>query len=688
MNLVSIGEFTVDLDERRIFRHQSELAAEPKVIEVLCYLIQNNERFISLSELHENVWAGRVVTDTAVRRTISKLRTLLDDNETENPRYIRSQMKRGYQIINVQLSSSFTNPISEVTLPSGTNSPPSKVRANKTRFYSYSVVLVILFLVVVGLYAFTNLQKTDIVPYTAHPLLDIPGEKFSLTVSADGRYQAFVGRLNNAEKWQAYLNDSQTGQLSRLSVPGDSIYSLSFVSNKLAAVSYSNGVASLYLNTEDSIFSDFSKVELSGYPLMEKAVALDVDTVLLNLAESHNSALLYYIYNLTEQSIAQFSFSNNNSVRDYNAVKSPSGQQLALTRWDASNKLRSIQVYRLDTAELIADWPLPSTAKITAMEWLNETDLLLATGTELKELNLKNGFLKKPIHIQINGLVRDATGKLFALKNENSSLQVYETTIPYDEAFTRRFQLGDAVEQFYFSEADEYYWLVEYLEGNYTLSRYTATGKTKLVFQSDNFFRILDQASDKPILLVRHNWQLQLLNTESGELIPVSIKTQSIEHASFSIDGSKVYFAENVAGKWHINLFDLNTRLQHRLLDGYRVLLPYGNKYIAVTEMGNVRVLDQEWGIELELPFSLNLRNTYRLFVRNNTLIVVNRLDSSDWLLMQYDLINKNLVKNVVKSNQLGTEVSVGKDGRKLLYVKDKEASSKLVFLGYNFGYN
>lgn len=688
MNLVSIGEFTVDLDERRIYKAGAELSAEPKVIEVLCYLIQNNERFISLSELHENVWAGRVVTDTAVRRTISKLRTLLDDNETENPRYIRSQMKRGYQIINVQLSSSFANPSSEVTLPSGTISLPTKVHANKTRFYSYSIVFVILSLLIAGFYAFTDLQKADIVPYTVDTLLDIPGEKFSLTVSADGRYQAFVGRLNNAEKWQAYLNDSQTGQLSRLSVPGDSIYSLSFVGNKLAAVSYSNGVASLYLNTEDSIFSDFSKVELSGYPLMEKAVALDANTVLLNLAESHNSALLYYIYNLTEQSIAQFSFSNNNSVRDYNAVKSPSGQQLALTRWDASNKLRSIQVYRLDTAELIADWPLPSTAKITAMEWLNETDLLLATGTELKELNLKNGFLKKPIHIQINGLVRDATGKLFALQNENSSLQVYETTIPYDEAFTRRFQLGDAVEQFYFSETDEHYWLVEYQEGNYTLSRYTATGKTKLVFQSDNFFRVLDQVPDKPLLLVRHNWQLQLLNTESGELIPVSIKTQSIEHASFSLDASKVYFAENVAGKWHINLFDLNTRLQHRLLDGYRVLLPYGNKYIAVTEMGNVRVLDQDWGIERDLPFSLNLRNTYRLFVRNNTLIVVNRLDSSDWLLMQYDLINKNLVKNVVKSNQLGTEVSVGKDGRKLLYVKDKEASSKLVFLGYNFGYN
>ena len=99
MSIVSIGEFTVDINERRIFKLQDEQAVEPKVIEVLCYLIEHRERFVSLKELHENIWAGRVVTDTAVRRTISKLRTLLDDNETENPRYIKSQMKRGYQLV-------------------------------------------------------------------------------------------------------------------------------------------------------------------------------------------------------------------------------------------------------------------------------------------------------------------------------------------------------------------------------------------------------------------------------------------------------------------------------------------------------------------------------------------------------------------------------------------------------------
>ena len=99
MSRVRIGDFTIDLTERRVFKSGIELATEPKVLDVLCYLIAQGDRFVSLKELHDNVWVGRVVTDTAVRRTISKLRVLLDDTDAENPQYIKSQMRRGYQLI-------------------------------------------------------------------------------------------------------------------------------------------------------------------------------------------------------------------------------------------------------------------------------------------------------------------------------------------------------------------------------------------------------------------------------------------------------------------------------------------------------------------------------------------------------------------------------------------------------------
>ncbi|MEI5604422.1 winged helix-turn-helix domain-containing protein, partial [Streptomyces brasiliscabiei] len=68
---------------------------EPKMMEVLSYLIEHQPRVISLEELHSNVWQNQIVTDTAVRRIISKLRNAFSDIDTKKPQYIKSQMKRG-----------------------------------------------------------------------------------------------------------------------------------------------------------------------------------------------------------------------------------------------------------------------------------------------------------------------------------------------------------------------------------------------------------------------------------------------------------------------------------------------------------------------------------------------------------------------------------------------------------------
>ena len=72
---------------------------EPKVYQLLVYFIEHQGRVISLEELHQNIWTGQVVTDTAVRRSISKLRHALGDTDAKNPRFIHSVMKRGYRFV-------------------------------------------------------------------------------------------------------------------------------------------------------------------------------------------------------------------------------------------------------------------------------------------------------------------------------------------------------------------------------------------------------------------------------------------------------------------------------------------------------------------------------------------------------------------------------------------------------------
>lgn len=99
VNLIIIGEYTFDSMQQTLIKEDSHFTLEPKCMQVLSYLVEQQPRIVSLEELHNNVWENQIVTDTAVRRVISKLRVALNDNDTKNPKYIKSVMKRGYQLI-------------------------------------------------------------------------------------------------------------------------------------------------------------------------------------------------------------------------------------------------------------------------------------------------------------------------------------------------------------------------------------------------------------------------------------------------------------------------------------------------------------------------------------------------------------------------------------------------------------
>jgi len=112
--VISLGSYKLDVEEMLLNRDGEKVTLEPKVLEVLLYFIKNKERYITMEELHENLWQGRIVSDAAVRRIISKLRILFNDNH-KAPKYIKSLSKRGYKLIcNVDYDEQPT----ESTLPS------------------------------------------------------------------------------------------------------------------------------------------------------------------------------------------------------------------------------------------------------------------------------------------------------------------------------------------------------------------------------------------------------------------------------------------------------------------------------------------------------------------------------------------------------------------------------------------
>ncbi len=76
--------------------------------DVLDYLLLNTERYVPLQELHDEVWVGRIVTDTAVRRVVSRLRALIEADPSQ-PEIIKSLPKRGYRLFSMPASAEFAS---------------------------------------------------------------------------------------------------------------------------------------------------------------------------------------------------------------------------------------------------------------------------------------------------------------------------------------------------------------------------------------------------------------------------------------------------------------------------------------------------------------------------------------------------------------------------------------------------
>lgn len=81
---------------------------EPKVFNLIVYLIQHRDRIVSRDELFEQVWQGRTVSDTTLSNHIKSARKILGDNGNAQ-QVIKTIRTRGYQFIIAVQEKSLTN---------------------------------------------------------------------------------------------------------------------------------------------------------------------------------------------------------------------------------------------------------------------------------------------------------------------------------------------------------------------------------------------------------------------------------------------------------------------------------------------------------------------------------------------------------------------------------------------------
>jgi DNA-binding winged helix-turn-helix (wHTH) protein len=123
----------------RLSKNGATVQIEPKIMEVLVLLAENQLKVVRKDTFLQTVWGDANVIDHVLARAISELRRALRDNP-QNPRFIQTIPKIGYRLlVPVSLETFAENDFAEIKnfQPAPTTTPPTTAAHAGAAYLSY-----------------------------------------------------------------------------------------------------------------------------------------------------------------------------------------------------------------------------------------------------------------------------------------------------------------------------------------------------------------------------------------------------------------------------------------------------------------------------------------------------------------------------------------------------------------------
>ena len=97
MRLLFAGH-TLDIDRRELLFGTKPVSLEPRVFDLLTYLVANRDRVVSRDDVFAQVWSGRIVSDSALTTRIAAARRAIGDSG-EDQKLIRTVPRKGFRFV-------------------------------------------------------------------------------------------------------------------------------------------------------------------------------------------------------------------------------------------------------------------------------------------------------------------------------------------------------------------------------------------------------------------------------------------------------------------------------------------------------------------------------------------------------------------------------------------------------------
>lgn len=117
-------EQVLDLLRRELRRNGRVVRVEPKVFDLLVFLVENRDRLVTKDDLIAGVWGGRIVSESALSSAINAARQAVGDSGRAQ-RLIRTTARKGFRFVGSLVPSGSPAPGTNTVPPLRVPEPPS-----------------------------------------------------------------------------------------------------------------------------------------------------------------------------------------------------------------------------------------------------------------------------------------------------------------------------------------------------------------------------------------------------------------------------------------------------------------------------------------------------------------------------------------------------------------------------------
>jgi len=349
-------EFKIDLSKERIYKNNEEIKLEPQLFSCLALLILQSPNVVSREQIQNEVWAGRHVSDEAIRAAFKKLRKILGD-DAKSPIFIKTVPRQGYK---------FIAPVERVLITDTSNKKPlnSEVKFNLLNPY-FIIVLICLCIGFFYIFYLNNTTDNDlsITPvFKISKVTQLAGSETYGSFNHNTQTISFTHRSKSDSAQQILIKNLKNNRLQKITWDG-AHYSGAYWSkhgDKLAFGRDQNGVSNSIITTFNQK-GEVVDVDVLQHPSLKDKyiVGWHGDNALYLAQEpyvSNNRSI--YKFDLLTQKLISVTSPQVTGSGDYLASESFDGKYLAIIREVAKGEF-SLLILETGSGSLIANRIVP-----------------------------------------------------------------------------------------------------------------------------------------------------------------------------------------------------------------------------------------------------------------------------------------------------------------------------------------